>query len=227
MMLLRWVRRRSGWLAALLVGQAAVHAEWRELFNGRDLDGWVQRGGKARYRVEAGQIVGEAVPNTSNSFLCTTRAYTNFVLELEFKPMTNLNSGVQVRSECFDTDRTVEIAGKSIKIPAGRVHGYQVEIDPSSRAWTGGVYDEGRRGWLNDLKNNEPARQAFKPETWNTLRIECRGDSIKTWLNGVQAADLKDAVTPAGFIGLQVHGVGTNTAPLAIRWRNVRLEELP
>lgn len=197
------------------------------LFNGQDLSGWVQRGGQAKYRVENGEIVGVAVPKTPNSFLCTSRAFTNFVLELEFKPMKGMNSGVQIRSECFDQERTVELGGKKIRIPAGRVHGYQVEIDPSDRAWTAGVYDEGRRGWLNDLKNNEAARKAYRADTWNVLRIECRGPSIKTWLNGVPAADLKDEVTPAGFIALQVHGVGENTNHLEVRWRNIRLQELP
>ena len=205
----------------------AAEPPWTPLFNGTSLEGWVQRGGQARYRVENGELVGKAVPNTPNSFLCTQRAYANFVLELEFKPMTGLNSGVQVRSECFDEPKTVELAGKTFRIPAGRVHGYQVEIDPSERAWTAGIYDEGRRGWLADLKDNEPARKAFKPNAWNRLRIECRGDSLKTWLNDVPAANLKDDLTPSGFIGLQVHGIGDNQAKLEVRWRNLRLQELP
>ena len=214
-----------GWCLASELHAAIVR--WQPLFNGADLDGWVQRGGQARYRVENGELVGEAVPNTPNSFLCTQRAYANFVLELEFKPMTGLNSGIQVRSECFDQPKTVELGGKTFRIPAGRVHGYQVEIDPGERAWTGGIYDEGRRGWLADLKQNEAARQAFKPGAWNTLRIQCRGDSIQTWLNDVPAADLKDAVTPAGFIALQVHGIGDSQAALEVRWRNLRILELP
>ena len=206
---------------------SAEQPAWTPLFNGRNLDGWVQRGGKANYQVEDGQIVGKAVPNTPNSFLCTSRDFANFILELEFKPMTDLNSGIQIRSQCFDAAREVEAAGKTHKIPAGRVHGYQVEIDPGARAWTGGIYDEGRRGWLKDLKDNEPARKAFKSNAWNKLRIECRGDSIKTWLNDVPAADLKDGLTPSGFIALQVHGVGDKRDPLEVRWRNIRIQELP
>jgi hypothetical protein len=206
---------------------AADAASPVSLFDGRTLDGWVQRGGKAVYRVEAGEIVGETVPQTPNSFLCTARTYTNFVLELEFKPTAGLNSGIQVRSECFDQEKSVALAGKTYKIPAGRVHGYQVEIDPGDRAWTGGIYDEGRRGWLNDLKNNDAARKAFRGGEWNSLRIECRGSSLKTWLNGVPAADLKDEVTPAGFIALQVHGVGDRQDKLQVRWRNLKLQELP
>ena len=98
--------------------------------------------------------------------------------------------------------------------------------EQQERAWTGGIYDEDRRGWLNDLKNNEPARKAFKPGDWNKFRIECRGESIKTRLDGVPAADLKDAMTPSGFIALQVHGVGKQEKTLEVRWRNLHLKEL-
>lgn len=200
---------------------------WVALFDGATLDGWVQRGGEAKYRVEDGQIVGSSVPNTSNSFLCTDRDYGDFVLELEFLVDPALNSGVQVRSHCFDEATTVALPdGSTRAIPAGRVHGYQVEIDPSDRAWTGGIYDESRRGWLNDLSQNEPARRAFRQGEWNAFRIECRGDSIKTSLNGVPAADLTDTATPSGFIALQVHGVGDRAEPLEVRWRNIRIREL-
>jgi hypothetical protein len=213
----------------LLISETApgAEAQWINLFNGKNLDGWTQQGGKAKYRAEKGELVGASVSNTPNSFLCSTRAFTNFVLELEFKVAPGLNSGVQIRSHVLDKPTALEHEGKSIKIAAGRVHGYQVEIDPSSRAWTGGIYDEGRRGWLNDLKNNEAARKAFKPDQWNQLGVEANGDSIKTWINGVPAAALKDSMTPAGFIALQVHGVGKKTDPLEVRFRNLRIKELP
>jgi Domain of Unknown Function (DUF1080) len=202
---------------------------WIQLFNGKNLDGWVRRGGEAKYTVENGELVGRSVPNTSNSFLCTTKSYGDFILELDFKADADLNSGVQVRSEYVEEGKTAESARKKIQGPkGGRVFGYQVEIDPDvkrGRLWTGGIYDEGRRGWLKDLKDNDAARKAFKGGEWNHLRIECKGDSIKTWINGVAAADLHDDVTPAGFIGLQVHGVGAKKEPLEVRFRNMRIKE--
>ncbi|HVU88071.1 MAG TPA: DUF1080 domain-containing protein [Pirellulales bacterium] len=204
----------------------AAEPDWQPLVQGNSLDGWVQRGGKAKYRAENGEVVGTSVPNTSNSFLCTARDYGDFELELEFKVDPTLNSGIQIRSQCFDEPTEVKTAEKTIKIPAGRVHGYQVEIDPSDRAWSAGIYDEGRRGWLNDLKDNQPARQAFRQNDWNKVRVVCRGDSIRTWLNDVPAADLKDNMTPKGFIALQVHGVGSRGEPLEVRWRNIRIREL-
>ena len=120
--------------------QAAEDDGFVKLFDGKTLNGWIQRGGKAKYHVEDGTIVGTSVPKTPNSFLCTEKDYANFILELEFKVDRGLNSGVQVRSQSLPTYKK------------GRVHGYQVEIDPSDRSWSGGIYDEARRGWLNKLE---------------------------------------------------------------------------
>ena len=192
---------------------AAEEEKWQGLFDGKTLKGWMQRGGQAQYEVKDGAMVGTTAPNTPNSFLCTEKIYRDFILEVDFKVDPQLNSGLQIRSNSYSFYNR------------GQVHGYQVEIDPSERAWSGGIYDEGRRGWLNDLKNNEPARQAFKQDEWNHYRIEARGDSIKTWLNGVPAADLTDTMTASGFIALQVHGTQSKE-PLQVRWRNIRIQDL-
>ncbi len=194
---------------------AAGQEEWTSLFDGKSLDGWVQRGGEAKYRVEDGAIVGTTVPNTPNSFLCTAKDYGDFVLELEFKVDHEMNSGIQFRSQSLPDYKD------------GQVHGYQCEIDPSDRGWTAGIYDEGRRGWLNDLRKNRAARYAFRQLEWNQVRIEAVGDRLRTWINGVPAADLRDGMTPSGFIALQVHGVGDRDKPMEVRWRNIRLRENP
>ena len=215
-------------LLAVCVCLFAEDDGFKPIFDGKTLKGWVQEGGKADYKVEDGAVVGTAVPKTPNSFLCTRKQYGDFVLELEFKVDPSLNSGVQIRSHVYEKDTTVEIRGKKREKKAGTVYGYQVEIDPSERAYTGGVYDEARRGWLNDLKGNEAARKAFRQGKWNKFRIICKGDSIKTWVNGVPAADLKDSMTSRGFIALQVHGVGKRKDRVGkqVRWRNIRLKEL-
>ena len=209
--------------------ESAGGERWVSLLKGGSLDGWVQKGGKARYRVEGDQIVGTPVPGTGNSFLCTVGIYTNFVLELEFKTDPGLNSGVQVRSHAFEGPTEFEdtARGKTVKISAGRVHGYQVEIDPSPRAWSGGIYDEARRGWLHDLKENEAARKAYKTNDWNHFRIEASPGRLQTTINGVPAADLRDTVSPAGFIALQVHSVGTRTNAMEVRFRGLRILERP
>lgn len=214
---------------AAVVDPVAPDAEgFVRLFNGKDLDGWVQRGGKAQFRVEDGAIVGVTVPNSQSSFLCTKKDYADFVLELQFKVHPKMNSGVQIRSQVFDEEKKLTFSNREIRIPAGRVHGYQVEIDPSvDRAWTGGIYDEARRGWLFDLKDKPEAQKAFKPNEWNRFRIECQADSIKTWLNGIPVADLKDGMTSSGFIALQVHGVSKEeTEPMEVAFREIRIKDL-
>jgi hypothetical protein len=219
--IVRVARNISPWIACLAAivllaptARAADDDGFVPLFDGKDLTGWTQRGGKAKYQVEDGAIVGSTELRTPNSFLCTDKDYANFVLELEFKVDDGLNSGIQIRSE------------STADYQNGRVHGYQVEIDPLERAWTGGIYDEGRRGWLNDLKDNEPARKAFRHNAWNHFRIVADGDSLKTWLNDVPAADLHDTMTSTGFIALQVHATKSPT-PLQVRWRNIKIKTLP
>ena len=185
---------------------------WTQLIR-KDLSNWVQRGGEANYRLEEGQIVGTTVPDTPNSFLCTRKNYDDFILELEVKVDQRLNSGIQIRSQSRESYRD------------GRVHGYQVEIDPSERAWSGGIYDEARRGWLDDLEDQPEARKAFKNGEWNKYRIKAWGDTLRTWVNGVPVAHLVDSVDSSGFIGLQVHSTEYEE-PLQVRWRNIRIKEL-
>jgi hypothetical protein len=182
------------------------------LFNGKDLSGWSQKGGTAKYNVEDGMIVGSTVKNTPNSFLTTDQNYEDFILELDYKVDSTMNSGIQIRSL------------SDPKFQNGRVHGYQIEIDPSDRAWSAGIYDEARRGWLVPLTENEKAQQAFKQNDWNHYRIEAIGDTIKTWINGVPAAYLIDDKTHSGFIALQVHQIGDDVEPgKKIMWKNLNI----
>jgi len=214
-------------LVLLALPGFAAEVEWTNLFNGQNLEGWEQHSGTARFRAESGEIVGQTVAGSPNSFLCTTREYGDFILEFEFQVAKGMNSGVQFRSQWFTNATEVEVKGKPKKIPADRVHGYQYEIDPSPRAYTGGVYDEARRAWLFDLKENEAARQAFKMGQWNQARITCQGDRIQTWINGVPAADLRDSMTLKGIIALQVHRIADAKKPgEEVRWRNLRIKEI-
>ncbi|SHG74308.1 protein of unknown function [Flagellimonas flava] len=185
---------------------------WVSLFDGTNLDGWNQKGGDANYEVRDGNIVGITVHNTPNSFLTTNAMYDDFILELEYKVDSTMNSGIQIRSNSLP------------HYLEGRVHGYQVEIDPSDRAWSAGIYDEGRRGWLNPLEENPEAGAAFKQNEWNHYRIEAIGDTIKTWINGTPAAHLVDGKTDSGFIGLQVHSIGKDQKEgTEILWRNIKI----
>ncbi len=188
-------------------------AGWTSLFNGKDLSGWKQLNGQAQYHVENGEIVGTTVANTPNSFLATVKEYGDFILELELKVDPSMNSGVQFRSLSLPEYQN------------GRVHGYQMEIDPSARAWSGGIYDEARRDWLYIPANNPRAKTAFRVNDWNTYRIEALGSTIRTFVNGQPIAYLVDDMTDKGFIALQVHAIyGEQKPGTRIRWRNIRIK---
>src|SRR5438309_7777273 len=133
---------------------AAQAESWTTLFDGRDLHAFQSRGG-GEFKIQDGMIVGQTGQG-GHGWLCTKREFGDFILELEVMALSG-NSGVQLRSH-FDAKE--------------RMVGYQIEVDPSTRSWSGGLYEQGRRGWLQNLEKNEPARQAFKTGEWNKYRIE-------------------------------------------------------
>lgn len=186
---------------------------WTNLIASDNLKDWNLKGGTASYKIQNGTITGTTVADSPNTFLCTNKMYSDFILEIDFKVDSTMNSGIQIRSNTLPYYRD------------GIVHGYQVEIDPSKRAWSGGLYDEKRRMWLHPLQNNKEAQQAFKQNQWNHYRIEAIADTIKTWINGVAASCLVDDKTASGFIGLQVHGIGKHKDKLGkqIMWKNAKI----
>lgn len=199
--------------SSVCLAQKKDNAGWTSLFNGKNLDGWKQLNGKADYKVVNGEIVGTTKAGEPNSFLATAQDYGDFILELELLVDAQMNSGIQFRSE------------SKADYQNGRVHGYQMEVDPSNRAWSGGIYDEARRGWLYTLEQNPSAKTAFKNGSWNKYRIEAIGNIIRTWVNGVPTANVVDELTPKGFIALQVHSIGKNDQPgKQIKWRNIKIQ---
>ena len=186
--------------------------QWKELFNGTDFKGWTKKNGNAEYKIVNKTIVGISQLNTPNTFLCTEENYGDFVLELEVKVEPGLNSGIQIRS----------LSDPSFN--NGRVHGYQVEIDPGGRSWAGGIFDEARNGWLYPLSVNPVGQTAFKNGQWNKYHIEAIGNSLKTWINGIPCANVFDPQTAKGFIALQVHQIKNEVQNgLTVQWKNIRI----
>jgi hypothetical protein len=216
--------------ALTLIASALVAADAKfvPLFDGKSLKGWEQCNGSATYQVRDGAIVGTTAEGSPNSFLCTTREYGDFVLEFEVKTDVALNSGVQIRSHRYTEDREVTtFDGKAFarrKQSKGRVHGYQVEIANEQAADSGGIYDEARRGWLDELTGRDAARHAFKDNQWNRYRVVAEGDSLKTWVNGVACADVVDSEDLTGFIALQVHQY-KGDKPAQVRFRHIRIQD--
>ena len=199
-------------LLSMCFSSVALAQNWKPLFNGKNLKGWKVLNGTAEYRIEDGKIIGVSALGTPNTFLATEQQYGDFILEYEAKIDDGLNSGVQIRSL------------STADYQDGRVHGYQVEIDPSLRAWTAGIYDEARRGWLYNLECNPAAKTAFKHSQWNQFRVEAIGHNIRVWLNGVPSADIIDDMTARGFIALQVHSISdASQVGKTVQFRNLRI----
>lgn len=209
-----------------------------ELFDGSSLDGWQNFGG-GKFYVEDGAIVGEGAPGFPNSFLATKKMYADFELEVEFKVDPLMNSGIQIRSNVYDKEtKTIRWGGtfkadgsKDVKEriwEKGRFWGYQVEIDPSDRGWSGTLYEEGARGFLHTPGENKAALKALKKGEWNHFKIIAKGDHFQTWLNGVPVADVHDDDQATGYIALQLHGIGNSKEKIGqkVRWRNIRLKTL-
>lgn len=206
--------------------------QWKDLFNGKDLTGWEVLGGDANFSVEDGMIVGLTEKGLPNCFLATKETYADFILEANFKIDSFINSGIQIRSNTYKRDTTTAYLNGRLEEgtrdwEAGRVYGYQIEIDPSARAWTGGFYEEGGRGWLTPLKDNPSAQQAFKMNDWNHFKIEADGNSFKTWINGVEAVSTTDDSHSTGFIALQLHGANREEQMgQKVYYKNIRIKEL-
>ena len=198
-----------------------AHAgDWVSLIDGKSLDGWTQRNGTATYEVKDKTIVGTTKKGSPNSFLCSDKLYGDFELEFEVKVHNSLNSGVQIRSQTKGGTKT------------GRVNGPQVEIEASGTrgAEAGYVYGEATgRGWLTP-KNRLIRHKHFKDGEWNKFRVVVKGPRIQTWINGTPIEDLTDEAIfkthARGFIGLQVHGIGKQSGPFDVAWRNLRIRVL-
>ena len=175
--------------------------EARVLFDGTTTAGWTLVGAGS-VRAENGELVG--LGGEGKGFLVHDLRPADFVLELELINDSPANSGIQIRS----------------RLEGSAVLGYQIEVDPSPRAWSGGLYEEGN-AWLASLEHDPIARSAFRPGQWNHYRIECAGPLIRAWVNGILTGDYRSARPEPGVIALQLHDPGTR-----MRWRNLRLLEL-
>ncbi|UII21023.1 3-keto-disaccharide hydrolase [Fulvivirga ligni] len=195
-------------LLCQLIAYGAFCQNWQSLSDGKNLKNWEKHGGNATYALEDGVITGTAVTNSPNTFLFTKETYSDFILELEVLLPNHLNSGIQIRSHLKDNDVT---------------YGYQFEIDPSARNFSGGIYDEQRRGWLYPLSMNQQAQDAFVLAAWNKIRIECLDNEIRTYINGKMCSYLIDDVDSEGHIGLQVHSIGEAEKGFLVKWKNIKI----
>lgn len=197
----------------LLTASLSAQDNWEVLFNGKDLKNFRQLNGDAKYDIKNNELIGTSKMGTPNSFMATKADYGDFILEFDVWVENGLNSGVQFRSL------------SQPEYMNGRVHGYQCEIETSSRKWAGGIYDEARNGWLYPLSRNPKGQEAFVPGQWNHYRIEAIGPQIRTWVNGIPCANLVDDTTSTGFIAFQVHSIHDEQLEgKTVRWKNIKIK---
>lgn len=190
----------------------ASEKEWTQLFDGQTLEGWENPYDWGEARVENGEIHLQA---DEKFFLITEETYDDFVFEGDVRlPDRESNSGFMFRAQ----------------VDTNRVYGYQAEVDPTDRAWSGGLYDEGRRGWQHPPEGDSVAGatfreehgDAFNPTGWNDYRIRANGDSLKIWVNGEQTTAITDTLDREGVIGIQHHGEDGKV----YRFRDLQIREL-
>jgi len=183
-------------------------AEFQPLFDGESLNGWMNPFDHGKAEVVDGEIHLTGHPKF---FLVTENTYGDFILEVDVNVPVGGNSGIQFRCH-YEKNNNVKT----------KLWGYQAEVDTKPRKWSGGLYDEGRRKWLNPLEGQSKKQNAFNNGEWNTYRIEANGDHIRIFVNDILTTDYRDPVDLTGHIALQHHG----EEGLTYRFRNIRLKDL-
>ena len=191
-------------LCICLASLQVVAQKKTKLFNGKNLKGWTIHGTEKWY-VKDGELVCESGPDKQYGYLSTDKSYKDFILTLKFKQEADGNSGVFIRSSIDGT----------------KISGWQVEVAPQGHH-TGGIYESYGRGWL--IKPAVDKEQHLKPNEWNEMKIQVKGDQVITWLNGQQMVDFTDAKIGQGngFIALQIHDGGG----IKERWKDIVVRKL-
>lgn len=172
------------------------------LFNGKDLSGWTSPNKERFWRVENAILIGESDAELASSYLWTERQYQDFVLEFEVRWTGEIDSGIDFRDPKIQLQLGVS---RSLK-----------------RDMTGSFY-VGKPGYP-DAGQAKTAAQLMKGEgQWNHFRLEAKGDTFKTWINGQPASQYTDPkFTGAGPIGLQIH----RGVKMKVEYRHLKLTEL-
>ena len=180
--------------------------DWIQLFNGKDLGGWVNVGNE-KWNVEEGTIHGMAT-SKSYGYLKTDKSYKDFHLSLRFKCEGNGNSGV-----FFHTDFKPGTSDVS--------QGLQFEIDCTIGQHTGGIYGDGRQWIVWPSPENETV---VRQDDWNEYLLRVEGNRYVSRLNGVTMVDFTDPNPKSfdGAIALQLHSGGAGN----MRFKDIRIRDL-
>jgi hypothetical protein len=196
--------------AALLGTSCAPRAATVELFNGRDLTGWVSYLVDDSLDTTREFTVRDGVIHLSGKlgYIHTEQVYSDYRLEVEWRwPEVATNSGIfqrvqpeyQALPECYECQLKAGQAGDLI-------------------AMAGAATD--RTAASGDIVMAKLAPSNEKPVgEWNHAEIECRGGDITVTINGMVQNRATGATLREGYIGLQSEGE-------AVEFRHVRLTPL-
>jgi len=192
---------------AVLLAQAPAtqHKDFKPLFNGKDLSGWVTPDNKGLFAVEDGEIVGRSKEKElkKNEFLVTDKPYGDFILKAKVK-YKNGNSGIQFRSA---------------RAADGAVAGPQADI---ANGYWGLLYEERRRGILEQYPKDK-AEALVKKGDWNDFEIMAQGQHVVIKINGTTVIDRTDPkFEKSGIIALQLHA----GPPMEIRFKDIEIKTL-
>ncbi|HTV02333.1 MAG TPA: DUF1080 domain-containing protein [Luteitalea sp.] len=180
--------------------------DWVQLFNGKDLTGWVNVG-QEKWTVENGELHGVAVTK-GYGYLKTEKTYKDFTLSMHFKCEGDGNSGV-----FFHSDFKPGTADVS--------QGLQFEVDCGMMKHTGGLYGDGRNWIVWPAPENEAV---VRRGEWNEYVMTVVGNRYISRLNGVVLVDFTDPSPKSvdGAISLQLHSGGTGD----MKFREIWLRDL-
>jgi hypothetical protein len=159
-----------------------------------NFDGW-QILGDAEWRFDQMELIGTV--KDSIGFVVTENRYSDFILELEFKPDRTINSGIYIRCQ-------------NQKLSVTECYEINIwDLHPNQDFRTGAI-----------VNRAIPLNYVETIGEWNTYKIQIQGDHLQTWINDIPTADLKDNSLAEGYIALQAMGTGE------IRFRNVKFQSL-
>lgn len=207
-------------LLTLAVGPARAD-EFRDLFNGRDLDGWVVDGPR-EFKDASGQMqpiwtVKDgmiACQGKGFGFLRYDRQqFGDFRWHVEYRLAPKGNSGLGIRTRVFDP--------KDSRGTRPSFYSYEIQIFDDAgkkpdRHSTGSLY-----------RYVAPKSNPGKPAgEWNAFDVECVGPRIKIWLNGELIQDVDQSAIPEirnkplkGYVCVQNHGS-------KVEFRNLKIREI-